>query len=117
MLELVIIGNLGADATARANDKGNFCTFDVAHTDKYTNGNGDVVETTTWVSCSYNRPDRVLPFLKKGTKVYCRGRASVRSYYDKNHEARAALNLFVDDLVLCSAPAAAATANTEDEPF
>ena len=116
MLVLEIIGNLGDDATARANDKGEFCTFDVAHSDKYTNNNGDVVTSTTWVSCSYNRPGAVLPYLKKGTKVYCRGRVSVRAFFDKNHEARAGLNLFVDDLVLCGAPAAAAPADP-NAPF
>ena len=116
MLNLEIIGNLGADAIARANDKGEFCTFDVAHADKYRNAAGEIVTATTWVSCSYNRPAAVLPYLVKGAKIYCRGRVSVRAFFDKNHEARAGLNLFVDDLVLCGAPATAAPADP-NAPF
>lgn len=114
MLKVEIIGNLGADAISRANDKGKYLTFDIAHTDYFRDANGERVERTDWVSCSYNGGERVAEYLKKGAKVFARGRLSVRTYRSNSGEWRAGLQCFVDDLVLCG------TKNTEnngDAPF
>ena len=114
MLKVEIIGNLGADATSRANDKGKYLTFDIAHTDYYRDANGERVERTDWVSCSYNGGERVAEYLKKGVKVFARGRLSVRTYRSNSGEWRAGLQCFVDELVLCGTKT---DNNNGDAPF
>lgn len=101
MLKIEVIGNLGADCIARENDKGKYLTFDVAHTDVYRDASGERVERTDWISCSYNNGERVAEYLRKGAKVFVRGRLSVRLYKSQSGEWRAGLQCFVDDLVLC----------------
>lgn len=101
MLKIEVIGNLGADCITRENDKGKYLTFDVAHTDVYRDPRGERVERTDWISCSYNNGERVAEYLRKGAKVFVRGRLSVRLYKSQSGEWRAGLQCFVDDLVLC----------------
>lgn len=78
MLELTIIGNLGRDAEQRSINGRDYITFSVCHSDKYTDKNGTTREQTTWVSCYKTLPSKILPYLRKGTKVYLRGTFTVK---------------------------------------
>jgi single-strand DNA-binding protein len=81
MLELTIIGNIGRDAEQKDINGRPAITFSVAHSEKGTDGQ----ERTTWVSCIRNIKDgnnALLPYLRKGTRVYVRGKVYTKIYND-----------------------------------
>lgn len=80
MLIVEIIGNLGADAVVKEFGGQKFISFSVAHTEKYTDGQGVKHERTTWVSCLRYGESAVLNYLKKGTRVFLRGDLSAKIY-------------------------------------
>ena len=77
MIKVEIIGNLGADAQLLEKNGNKFVAFRVANTDKWVDkSTGQVIESTQWVSCTLNGDGgALLPYLKKGTKVFVRGNA------------------------------------------
>lgn len=103
MMKLEIIGNLGADAEKRTENGQSYILFSVADTDSYTKADGSKVENTTWVNCILNGDGgNLLPYLKKGTKVFVRGRQSLRvfsSAKDKMMKAGVDLNVREIELV------------------
>lgn len=102
MLKCEIIGNLGADAEVRAVNGQSFVSFRVAHSVTFTDTQtGAVAESTTWVSCTMNGDGgRVLPYLRKGTKVYLRGSVALRLFVGNDGQKHAGLNLYVAELEL-----------------
>lgn len=81
MLELTLIGNLGKDAEQKEINGRPVMTFNVAHSEKGADGQ----ERTTWVSCIRNIKDgnnALLQYLKKGTRVYLRGKVYTKIYND-----------------------------------
>ena len=80
MLQVIVAGNLGADAEVRGEQGREFTTFRVAHTDRWTGQDGVSHETTTWVDCILNGRPNVVPYLRKGTQVVVIGTASLRVY-------------------------------------
>lgn len=81
MLELTLIGNLGKDAEQKEINGRPVMTFNVAHSEKGADGQ----ERTTWVSCIRNIKDgnnSLLQYLKKGTRVYVRGKVYTKIYND-----------------------------------
>lgn len=103
MIRCEIIGNLAADVVRRVENGRTFATFRVASSARMTDPNtGEITEVTTWVSCAYNNPpERLLPYLKKGTKVFLRGPLSARVYKDRAGITCAGLNMSVWELELC----------------
>jgi single-strand DNA-binding protein len=73
MLVLEIIGNLGSDAVIKDFNGQKFISFSVAHTESYVDKELVKHEKTTWVSCLKYGESGVLPYLKKGTRVFVRG--------------------------------------------
>lgn len=102
MLELNLIGNLGADAQVKDFEGRKAVCFNVAHTDRWEDENGQKYETTTWVSCIWNGDGgRTLPYLKRGATVFLSGPCSTRVYSSpKEHRMVAGLNLRVNHLEL-----------------
>ena len=88
MLEVTIIGNLGADAEVKEYNGNRFLSFRVAHTDSYTDGQGVKHEKTTWVGCTKSiygdRETKLTQYLKKGTQVFLRGDLGVGTYNGQN---------------------------------
>lgn len=80
MLQTTIIGYIGSDAECKAYNGKEFTTFRVAHSDRWTDESGTVHEQTTWVDCVMNGKPAVLPYLTKGTLVYCSGTTELRIY-------------------------------------
>lgn len=81
MLKCEIIGNLGSDCVVRDANGKKFAVCRVAHTDKWKGADGNVREETIWVDIMINDAEsKVIPFLKRGTKVYVRGNLSLRVY-------------------------------------
>lgn len=102
MLRLQAIGNLGADAELRRQDGREFITFKVADTRKWHDAEGKEHTETQWISCTMNgAQNALLPYLKKGTKVYVDGSPSTRVYSSTVDRAmKAGLNLAVFNLEL-----------------
>jgi len=80
MIKLQVIGHLGKDATTNQVNGKNVINFNVAHTEKFKDSNGNQKEKTTWVECSYWSDNRISAYMKKGTQVYVEGTPEVRTY-------------------------------------
>lgn len=81
MQYLSVLGNLGADAIVRDSNGKKFVSFKIADTQKFTDNKGVEHQRTTWVSCAWSSDGgRLLPYLKKGVKVFVQGRPSYRVY-------------------------------------
>jgi single-strand DNA-binding protein len=80
MLELQIIGHLGADSTYRTYNDKTYIGFSVAYSESYIDKQGILREKTTWVSCLKLGESKIIDYLKKGTKVFVRGSFSVNTY-------------------------------------
>lgn len=78
MFELQIIGNIGKDAEIKNLNGKDYIIFSVCHSEKYTDTHGQTRETATWVSCYKSLPSNLLPYLKKGTKVFVRGSFNIK---------------------------------------
>lgn len=80
MLQVTLIGNVGADAVRKAGDGYEFVSFRVCHNDRYTDSAGVRHESTMWVDCVMDKDAKVAEYLKVGTQVYVTGSLSLRVY-------------------------------------
>lgn len=104
MLQTTIIGYIGSDAECKNYNGKEFTSFRVAHTDKWTDADGHVHEQTTWADCVINGKPAVLPYLTKGTLVYCSGTTQLRVYSSpKDKCMKAGLTISVRSIELVGA--------------
>ena len=104
MFRVELIGNLGADVERKETNGKVFYTFRVAHTDRYTDTtSGEVREKTTWANClASSISDNLLPILRKGQKVFVRGRADLRVFSSEKYRTMmAGLDVSVTEIELC----------------
>lgn len=81
MFKVEVIGNIGADAMIKGEAGKQFISFNVAHTDRWTDGGNVTHEQTQWVQCIINdTASKVLPYLVKGKSVFVRGDARLRVF-------------------------------------
>lgn len=80
MLQVIIIGAVGADAKLQEKDGRKFTTFRVAHNDTWTDEAGQQHTSVTWVDCTMNDHPKVAEFIKTGSQVAVIGNASLRIY-------------------------------------
>lgn len=81
MIKVEVIGNLGADAEVKNSQGSKFVAFRVASTDKWKDDKDQVHEDVTWIDCTMNNVEsKILPYLKKGVKVFVRGNGKPRLY-------------------------------------
>jgi single-strand DNA-binding protein len=101
MIKLQVIGHLGRDCTVNEVNGKNVINFNVAHSEKFKDANGNLVDKTTWVSCSY-WTDRtaIAPYLLKGQLVYVEGAPEAEAYTNKDGQQAAALRLRVFSIQL-----------------
>ena len=84
MLKAEIIGTIGADAEVKDFSGKKYVSFSVACNDYAKDQQGNRTETTTWVSVLwYGDGGGLLPYLKKGAKVFVRGNLKAKAYTDK----------------------------------
>ena len=96
MIKLQIIGHLGADCTTNEVSGRTVINFRVAHSEKFKNSQGAVVDKTTWVSCAYwTDRNAIAQYLKKGQLVYAEGSPEAEAYMNKENQAAAALKMNV----------------------
>lgn len=75
MIQLQAIGRLGGDAEIKKFNNDEFLSFNVAVDEGYRGHNGEWVDQTTWVSCSFNYTEgNVKKHLKKGAMIFIQGR-------------------------------------------
>lgn len=118
MVQIEIIGNLGADARTVSANGSTFVSFNVAENQKV---NG--TEVTQWYGCNLNRDcSKLMPYLKKGQAVFVRGLPRYRIFDSAIHHCKmVAVDVFVNEIQLVGgAPAqqteqAPAPAQPEDD--
>ncbi|MEG0918253.1 MAG: single-stranded DNA-binding protein, partial [Myroides sp.] len=88
-----IIGRLTRDAEVRtlSNEK-QVVNFSIATNDNYRNKQGERIEQTTYVDCSYWISPKVTEILTKGALVELSGRVYTSAWMGKDGEAHAGLN-------------------------
>ena len=98
MLRAIVAGNLGADAQLKDVNGQSVCEFSVASGRKDRSGR----EVTTWVRCSLwgKRGQTLAQYLVRGTKVTVVGELAAGAYVGQDGQARASLDLRVDDVAL-----------------
>jgi single-strand DNA-binding protein len=96
MIKLQVIGNLGKDCVTNTVNGKNVINFNVAHTEKFRDAQGNQKDKTIWVECAY-WTDRtgIAPYLKKGTQVYAEGTPEVRTYPKNDGTTGVSLSLRV----------------------
>src|SRR5450432_3983861 len=81
MIKLQVIGNLGKDCVTNTVNGKSVINFNVAHTEKFRDSQGNQKDKTIWVECAYwTDKTGIAPYLKKGTQVYAEGTPEVRTY-------------------------------------
>lgn len=105
MLQLSVIGHIGGDAVVKEVNGKKFVSFNVAHSDVWTDEQGAQHESTFWVSCAISGDGgKLLPYLRKGQCVFVQGRGSTRVYSSpKERRMVAGLNISVDKIELVGA--------------
>jgi len=101
MIKLQVIGNLGKDCVTNTVNGKNVINFNVAHTEKFRDAQGNQKDKTIWVECAY-WTDRtaIAPYLKKGTQVYVEGSPEVRTYPKNDGTTGVSLSLRVGNVQL-----------------
>ena len=101
MIKLQIVGNLGGDCIVKEVNGKNVINFNVAHTEKFKDAQGNLKERTTWVNCAY-WTDRtaIAPYLKKGQMVYAEGSPEADGYMNKENQPAATLRMRVQNVQL-----------------
>ena len=101
MIKLQIVGNLGADCIQKEVNGKNVINFNVAHTEKFKDAQGNLKEKTIWANCAY-WTDRtaVAQYLKKGKQVFVDGSPEVEVYTNKDGQPAGTLRVRVRDLQL-----------------
>lgn len=117
MKKLSVIGNLGGDAIRKVENGRPFLSFSIADTRRRTDEQGSTAEITEWISATMNgENERLLPYLKKGVKVYASGDCAVRQFHSEKQRALVAgLNLYVRELELISTNTEAVPRDLYDE--
>lgn len=101
MLKIEIIGNLGRDAEMVTGNFAPFLSFSVAHSHRYQKDGQEHVEVV-WVSCVVNwDASKIMPFLRKGAKVYARGSLRTKVVPTSSYGPIVSLTCVVDNLELC----------------
>lgn len=96
MIKLQIVGNLGADCIQKEVNGRSVINFNVAHTEKFKDAQGNLKERTIWVNCAY-WTDRtaIAPYLRKGQMVYAEGSPEAEGYMNKDNQPAATLRMRV----------------------
>lgn len=105
MVQIEIIGNIGADCRLIEYQGSKFISINVCDNRKV----GDK-EVSQWYGCNLNRAsDKLIPYLKKGQQVFVRGVPRYRVFDSAVHHCKmVAIDVFVNEIQLVgSAPESA----------
>jgi single-strand DNA-binding protein len=100
MIKLQVIGHLGRDANKNEVGGKTVINFTVAHSENFTDKNGEKQSKTLWVDCAkWGEQTGILPYLTKGSQVYVEGQPEVRTW-EKDGKSGASLTLRVSQIQL-----------------
>lgn len=113
MVQIEIIGNLGADVKRVDNQGQTFWSFNVCDNRKV----GDK-EVSQWYGCNLNKPsEKLLQYLIKGQQVFVRGIPRYRIYDSAIHRCKmVAVDVIVNEIQLIGAAPAKEDADTDNNP-
>lgn len=101
MIKIFCIGNLGKDAEVNIHGTESVINFSLAHTEKYKDSNGAIVNKTTWLNCAYWVDNtKIAQYLKKGDKIFIEGLPEARMWKGSNGEMQCNLNVKVFSIQL-----------------
>lgn len=101
MIKLQVIGHLGKDCTTNTVNGKNVINFNVCHSEKFKDQQGNQKDKSIWVECSYwTERTGIAPYLKKGTQVYVEGSPEVRTYPKNDGSTGVSLSLRVGSVQL-----------------
>ena len=96
MIKLQVIGNLGKDCVVNTVNGKNVINFNVAHTEKFRDAQGNQKDKTIWVDCAYwTDKTAIAPYLRKGTQVYVEGAPEVKTFPKNDGTTGSSLTLRV----------------------
>ena len=104
MLQIEVIGNLGKDAEVKEFSGKKYVCFSVAHTEnvRAQKPGESPTQRTTWLSIYwYGEGGAVLPYLKRGAKVFVRGTMRNNLYTDRTGQTRVDINVNAREVYLC----------------
>ena len=104
MLQIEVIGNLGKDAEVKEFSGKKYTCFSVAHTEnvRAQKPGEPPTQRTTWLSIYwYGEGGAVLPYLKRGAKVFVRGTMRNNIYTDRTGQTRVDINVNAREVYLC----------------
>ena len=104
MLQIEVIGNLGRDAEVKEFSGKKYVCFSVAHTEnvRAQKPGEPPTQRTTWLSIYwYGEGGAVLPYLKRGAKVFVRGTMRNNLYTDRTGQTRVDINVNAREVYLC----------------
>ena len=114
-----LIGRLGHDPDVQYNDKGTArTTFSVATNRTWTDADGQAQTETEWTRCATwgKLAEIAAQYAHKGSRVYVAGRLHTTRWEDaQTGEARASVEIVVDDLILLDRPTPTATPEDEED--
>lgn len=114
MINLEIIGNIGQDAVINEKNGRKFVSFNVASTERRTDAQGNAIDSTTWVTVTRQGDGGALTqHLKKGVKVFVRGKMSISQYQNKQGQWQAGVNVFANEIELCGIKSDGTGANAQ----
>ena len=101
MIKLQVIGNLGADCIQKEVNGKTVINFNVAHSEKYKDAQGNLKDRTTWVNCAYwTDKTAIVQYLTKGKTVYAEGSPEADGYTNKDGQVTATLRMRVQNIQL-----------------
>jgi single-strand DNA-binding protein len=101
MIKLQVIGNLGADCIQKEINGKTVINFNVAHSEKYKDAQGNLKERTTWVNCAYwTDKTAIAQYLTRGKTVYAEGSPEADPYTNKEGQPAATLRMRVQSIQL-----------------
>lgn len=101
--EVNIIGHVGQDPAYKKLDSGtSVCNFSIATTEMYKDKQGALKEKTEWhrISCFNKIADVIGEFVKKGSRLYVKGKLSNKKWVDsQTNQEKITTEIIVNELI------------------
>jgi len=98
MIKIAVIGNIGSDCQITDYQEKKVINFTLAATIKA----GTSKESTMWIDCAIWNRENLAPYLLKGVKIYAEGMPDLKTWVNKDGEAKAVIKLTIDEITLLS---------------
>lgn len=115
--KVILVGNIGRDATTRTFNGGAVTSFSLATTQAYSGKDGQEHKETQWHEVEmWNASTNLQAFLLKGTKVLVSGAIIYNQYTDRNGNARAQTKIRAEEITLLILKSRAPSKDTNGGP-